>query len=195
MNNELQNPNVVKCVPTTSANLHDQASESVNGMTPEHDKESLWVSVNNVESKRRNKRKSSKNAKLSTNANPAEPHRTTIERNQISHQNRGDSNAAQQMQNPSFSVSCGNPSPDHKGKKKLVFIAGDSIIQHVQGWDLSTNDKHVAVKYFSGAPIADMEDYLGPCLERIQMKSSFMWELIIFAMKIRAAWLRALLMW
>ena len=35
-------------------------------------------------------------------------------------------------------------------KKKLVFIAGDSIMQHVLGWDLSTNDKHVAVKSFSG---------------------------------------------
>ena len=41
-----------------------------------------------------------------------------------------------------------------------LFIAGDSIIQHVQGWDLSTNDKHVAVKSFSGARIADMDDYL-----------------------------------
>ena len=45
-------------------------------------------------------------------------------------------------------------------KKKLVFIAGDSIIQHVQGWDLSTNDKHVAVKSFSGARIANTDDYL-----------------------------------
>ena len=51
-------------------------------------------------------------------------------------------------------------------KKKLVFIAGDSIIQHVQGWDLSTNDKHVAVKSFSGARIADMEDYLKPLLRK-----------------------------
>ena len=51
-------------------------------------------------------------------------------------------------------------------KKKLVFIAGDSIIQHVQGWDLSTNDKHVAVKSFSGARIADMEDYLRPLLRK-----------------------------
>ena len=57
MNNELQNPNEVKCVPRTSTNLHDQTSESVNGMSPEHDKESPWVSVNNVESKRRNKKK------------------------------------------------------------------------------------------------------------------------------------------
>ena len=51
-------------------------------------------------------------------------------------------------------------------EKKIVFIAGDSIIQHVQGWDLSTNDKHVAVKSFSGAHIADMEDYLKPLLRK-----------------------------
>ena len=30
MHNELQNPNEVKCVSTTSTNLHDQISESVN---------------------------------------------------------------------------------------------------------------------------------------------------------------------
>ena len=41
-------------------------------------------------------------------------------------------------------------------KKKLVFIVGDSIIQHVEGWDLSTNDRHVAVKSFSGARITDV---------------------------------------
>lgn len=87
-----------------------------------------------------------------------------MERNEISHQN---SNAAQQMQNPSISVSCGNPSPDHKGnKKKLIFIAGDSIIQHVHGWELTTNEKHVALKSFSGARIADMEDYLRPLLRK-----------------------------
>ena len=51
-------------------------------------------------------------------------------------------------------------------KKKLVFIAGDSIIQHVQGWDLSMNDKHVAVKSFSGARIADMDDHLRPLLRK-----------------------------
>ena len=49
-------------------------------------------------------------------------------------------------------------------KKKLVFIAGDAIIQHVQGWDLSTNDKDIGVKSFSGARIAHMHDYLRPLL-------------------------------
>ena len=69
------------------------------------------------------------------------------------------------MQNPSISVSRGNPSLDHKGnKKRLVFIDGDSIIQHVQGWELTTNEKHLAVKSFSGHLIADMGDHLRPLL-------------------------------
>ena len=66
------------------------------------------------------------------------------------------------MQNPSISVPCGNPSPDHK----LIFVAGDSIIQHVKGWELTTNEKHVAVKSFWGARIADMEDYLRSLLRK-----------------------------
>ena len=131
-----------------------------------HDKESSRVPVNNAKSKQRTKRQRSKKAKLSATANPAEPHRLPIEQNRSSHQNRETPNAAQQTQNPSFSVSGGTPSPDHMAKKKLVFIAGDSIIQHVQGWDLSTNDKHVAVKSFSGAQIADMDDYLRPLLRK-----------------------------
>ena len=164
MNNDLQNSNEEKCVPISSTNLHEQISESVKGVAPMHEKESPWVSVKNVKSKQRKKR--SKKAKFSTNATSAEPHRPTTDRNQSSHVNRRTSNAAPQIQNPSISVSCENPSTDHMAKKKLVFIAGDSIIQHVQGWDLSTNDKHVAVKSFSGARIADMEDYLKPLLRK-----------------------------
>ena len=160
MSNELQNPNEGKCVPVTSSNLQEQISECVNGVSPMHDKESPEVPENNAKSKQRTKRQRSRKAKLTATANPAEPHRPPIEQNRSSHQNRETPNAAQQTQNPSFSVSGGTPSTDHMAKKKLVFIAGDSIIQHVQGWDLSMNDKHVAVKSFSGARIANTDDYL-----------------------------------
>ena len=166
MSNGLQNPNEGNCAPVTSTNLHEQISECVNGVSPMHDKESPWVPVNNAKSKQRSKRKSSKKAKLTATANPAEPHRPLIEQNQSSHQNRETPNAAQQIQNPSFLVSCGTPSTDHMAKKKLVFIAGDSIIQHVQGWDLSTNDKDIGVKSFSGARIAHMDDYSRPLLRK-----------------------------
>lgn len=50
--------------------------------------------------------------------------------------------------------------------KKLVVIAGDSIIKHVQGPKISNNEGHVAVKSFSGAKIDDMEDYLKPLIRK-----------------------------
>ena len=50
--------------------------------------------------------------------------------------------------------------------KKLAYIAGGSIIQHSQGWNLSTSDRHVTVKSFSGARIEDREDYLRPLLRK-----------------------------
>ena len=63
MNNDLQNSNEEKCVPISSTNSHEQISESVKGVAPMHEKESPWVSVNNVKSKQREKR--SKKAKFS----------------------------------------------------------------------------------------------------------------------------------
>lgn len=50
--------------------------------------------------------------------------------------------------------------------KRLVFVAGDSIIQHVHGWELSDSQTHVAVKSFSGAKTEDMEDYLKPLIRK-----------------------------
>ena len=166
INNEVQNSNEGKCFSTTSQNLHDQISDGVNGVSPVHNNESSWVTVNNVKSKQSSKRKRSNKSSVSTNANTTEPSRPTVERNYTSHQKRETLNATQQTQNPSILGSDGNLTTDHTGKKKLVFIAGDSIIQHVQGWKLSTSDKHVAVKSFSGARIADMDDYLKPLLRK-----------------------------
>ena len=168
INNEFQNPNEENCSQSTlSQNLHNQISDGVNDVSPGHNKESSWVTVNNEKSKQRRKRKCSNKSRLSTNANPTEPSRPTVERNQTSHHKRGTLNAAQQTQNPFTSGSGGNPTTDHTGKKKLVFIAGNSIIQLVQGWKLSMSDKHVAVKSFLGARIiADMDDYLKPLLRK-----------------------------
>ena len=66
--------------------------------------------------------------------------------------------------------------------KKLVYIAGDSIIQHIQGWNLSTSDRHVAVKSFSGARIEDMEDYIKPLLRKEPEEIIYTSELTTFAM-------------
>ncbi|CAB4018992.1 Hypothetical predicted protein, partial [Paramuricea clavata] len=48
--------------------------------------------------------------------------------------------------------------------KNVTVVAGDSIVQNLQGWRLSNTDNHVVVKSFSGANITDMEDYLKPIL-------------------------------
>ena len=41
---------------------------------------------------------------------------------------------------------------------KLVFIAGDSILQHVHGWELSNAKQRVSVKSFSGSTAEDMKE-------------------------------------
>lgn len=60
----------------------------------------------------------------------------------------------------------GNQHDQSVTAKRLVFVAGDSIIQHVHGWELSDGDRHVAVKSFSGAKTEDMEDYLKPLIRK-----------------------------
>ena len=49
---------------------------------------------------------------------------------------------------------------------KLVFIAGDSILQHVHGWELSNAKQRVSVKSFSGSTAEDMKDYLKPLIRK-----------------------------
>ena len=50
--------------------------------------------------------------------------------------------------------------------KRSVIIAGDSIIQHVQGWEISLENCNVAMQSFSGSQIVDMTDYLKPLIRR-----------------------------
>ena len=50
--------------------------------------------------------------------------------------------------------------------KNVTVVAGDSIVQNLQGWRLSNTDNHVVAKSFSGANITDMEDYLKPILRK-----------------------------
>ena len=133
----------------------------MNGVAPMHEKESPWVSVNNVKSKQRRKR--SKKAKLSTNATTADPHRATTERNQFSHENRSTSNAAPQIQNPSISISCENPSTDHMAKKKLVFIAGNSIMLFITS---RVGIYQRMISMWQSSPSRMMEDYLRPLLRK-----------------------------
>lgn len=47
----------------------------------------------------------------------------------------------------------------HKSSK-LAFIAGDSIVQNVNGWQLSNSEQRVSVRSFSGSKTEDMKDYI-----------------------------------
>ena len=50
--------------------------------------------------------------------------------------------------------------------KRKIIIAGDSIIQHVHGWELSNENCNGAVKSFSGSKVEDMQDSLKPPIRR-----------------------------
>lgn len=57
-----------------------------------------------------------------------------------------------------------SPGNNTQTRKPVTVIAGDSIIQNIRGWSLSTNK--VIVKPFPGATIEAMEDYLIPILRK-----------------------------
>ena len=49
---------------------------------------------------------------------------------------------------------------------KLAFIARDSILQHVHGWELYNAEQRVSIKSFSGSRAEDMQDYLKPLIRK-----------------------------
>ena len=59
-----------------------------------------------------------------------------------------------------------SPTASKPDDNRLVFIAGDSIVQHVHGWELSDAKQRVAVKSFSGSKTEDMVDYLKPLMRK-----------------------------
>ena len=54
---------------------------------------------------------------------------------------------------------------DDKKKNKKIYILGDSMVKHVEGWQLSksTNQK-VYVRSFTEAKVKCMKDYVKPCI-------------------------------
>ncbi|CAB4040800.1 Transposon Ty3-G Gag-Pol poly [Paramuricea clavata] len=51
---------------------------------------------------------------------------------------------------------------DESSKKRSVVLIGDSMIKNIQGWKLSTKDKHVVARTFPGSTVEDMSDYCKP---------------------------------
>ena len=54
----------------------------------------------------------------------------------------------------------------NKNKQK-VFILGDSIVKHIQGWEITKkldNKQNVYVRHFSGSKVSCMKDYVKPSI-------------------------------
>ena len=52
-------------------------------------------------------------------------------------------------------------------KKKRIFILGDGIVKHTEGWEISNklkNEHKVFVRFFSSAKVKCMKDYVKPCI-------------------------------
>ena len=52
--------------------------------------------------------------------------------------------------------------------KKKLFILGDSMVKHLQVWDISSklhNNHKVYVRSFSSAKVKSMKDYSKPCIK------------------------------
>ena len=50
---------------------------------------------------------------------------------------------------------------------KSVFVLGDSMVKHVQGWDITKrtdNKRKIYVRQFSGSKVDFMKDYMKPCI-------------------------------
>ena len=50
---------------------------------------------------------------------------------------------------------------------KKVFVLGDSMVKHVQGWDIKKridNKRKVYERQFSGSKVDCMKDYMKPCI-------------------------------
>ena len=64
--------------------------------------------------------------------------------------------------------------PTDKSNKN-IYILGDSMVKHVEGWKLKKSidkDHNVYVKRFSGAKVKCVKDYEKPCIR--QKKSGFL---------------------
>ena len=52
-------------------------------------------------------------------------------------------------------------------EKKKVFVLGDSMVKHIQGWDITNKleNKHkVYIRQFAGSKVICMNDYVKPCI-------------------------------
>ena len=64
--------------------------------------------------------------------------------------------------------------PKDKKNNDTVYILGDSMVKHVEGWKVTKSintDMKVYVRSFSGAKVKGMKDYVKPCLRENDLKN------------------------
>ena len=91
----------------------------------------------------------------------------TLIENDISeqHENKNEKNDKEKNDRENDKSKKANVPVDDKKKNKKNYILGDSMVKHVEGWQLSksTNQK-VYERSFTGAKVKCMKDYVKPCI-------------------------------
>ena len=91
----------------------------------------------------------------------------TVIENDISeqHENKNEKNDKEKNDRGNDKSKKAKITIDDKKKNKKIYILGDSMVKHVEGWQLSksTNQK-VYVRSFTGAKVKCMKDYVKPCI-------------------------------
>ena len=52
-------------------------------------------------------------------------------------------------------------------EKRKVFVLGDNIVKHIQGWDITKkleNKHNVYIRQFAGSKVICMNGYVKPCI-------------------------------
>ena len=92
----------------------------------------------------------------------------TLIENDISeqHENKNEKNDKEKNDRENAKSKKAKVPVDDKKKNKKIYILGDSMVKHVEGWQLSksTNQK-VYERSFTGAKVKCMKDYVKPCIQ------------------------------
>ena len=91
----------------------------------------------------------------------------TLIENDISeqHENKNEKNDKQKNDRENDKSKKVKVPVDDKKKNKTIYILGDSMVKHVEGWQLSKSTyQNVYLRSFTGAKVKCMKDYVKPCI-------------------------------
>ena len=165
--NKLSKPDIVvneTVKEITSLRKHPNAEQTANAI--------MELSNSSDRQKENDKKRSANNILSKDNKsedNTSSKKDNKINRNEItlveSSDNNNRSNDAKNDDNPPTEEKKQTKEPT-ANKKSKVFILGDSMVKHIQGWEINRklDYKHnVYVRQFSGAKFNCMSDYVKPC--------------------------------